>query len=53
MVTWNSIIFRLINIPMDKDNFDEELNWTIEKTILKGYKKDMILKFIININGQK
>jgi hypothetical protein len=46
MAAWNSMIYRLINIPMDQDAFDKELNLIKEIAIFNGYKKDMILRLV-------
>lgn len=52
MAAFNSMIFRLVNIPLDKEEFDKELNLIIESAHFKGYDEDFILK-IGNENDQK
>jgi len=54
MATWNSIIYILIHIPIDTDDFNKEFNLIIKIDIFKGYKKLMILTLVKkNISEQK
>lgn len=41
-----SMIYRLINILIDKDDFNIELNFIIEIAIFNEYKKYMLLRIV-------
>jgi len=40
------MVFRLVNILLDKKDFDQELKLLIEITKFNGYEKDLILKMV-------
>jgi len=46
MAAFNSMVFRLVNIPLDKNDFDQELKLITEIAKFNGYEKDLILKMI-------
>jgi len=46
MAAWNSMVYRLFNIPMDKIDYDGELDLVIDIAEFNGYKKDFVLKLV-------
>lgn len=48
MAAWNSTIHKLVNTPMDKIDYDKELDLVIDIAEYNRNKKDLILKL-----GQK
>lgn len=43
MATYNSLIHRLVTVPLDKDDFEEKLNIFKYIVMANGYKCQMII----------
>ena len=46
MAAWNSMVHRLINIPMNKKDFEKEQKIIINIAKFNGYEKNIILKLV-------
>jgi hypothetical protein len=46
MAAFNSMVYRLVNIPLDKNDFDKEFKLITEIAKFNGYEKDLILKMV-------
>jgi hypothetical protein len=46
MAAWNSMVYRLVNIPMNKIDFEKEKQLIINIANFNGFDKEMILKLI-------
>lgn len=48
MADWNSMVFRLMNIPMNRIDFGKEKQLIIDVDNFNGSDTEIILKLIIN-----
>ena len=53
MSAFNSLIYRLINIPLTKEFFDKELNKIYEIAELNGYNRSVVSKLLNKHNSKK
>lgn len=46
MAAWNTMVHRIVNIPMDRIDHDRELGLMIDTAKFNIYNKDLILKLV-------